>query len=101
MPAPLAALVGRWRDHPPIPESGRFVVPAAEPVAPTGGTRARRAAARHALITGGPGTVVVGSVRAVVQRVSPSPVEPVTLTVGGEVDLSVLTERLATMGYDR
>src|SRR3972149_429697 len=29
MPAPLEALVGKWRDHPPIPESGRFVAPAA------------------------------------------------------------------------
>jgi len=153
MPAPLAALVGRWRDHPPIPESGRFVVPAAarafflaglagtasgpvlavvagerdaedladdlelftddshflpawetlpfEHVSPNVGTMAQRAAARHALRTGGAGSVVVGSVRAATQRVSPSPVEPVILTVGGEVDLSVLTQRLAAMGYER
>jgi len=131
MPAPLAALVGRWRDHPPIPESGRFVVPAAarafflaglagtasgpvlavvagerdaedladdlelftddshflpawetlpfEHVSPNVGTMAQRAAARHALRTGGAGSVVVGSVRAATQRVSPSPVEPVIL----------------------
>ena len=153
MPAPLAALVGRWRDHPPIPESGRFVVPAAarafflaglagtasgpvlavvagerdaedladdlelftddshflpawetlpfEHVSPNVGTMAQRAAARHALRTGGAGSVVVGSVRAATQRVSPSPVEPVILTVGGEVDLSALTQRLAAMGYER
>ena len=153
MPAPLATLVGRWRDHPPIPESGRFVVPAAarafflaglagtasgpvlavvagerdaedladdlelftddshflpawetlpfEHVSPNVGTMAQRAAARHALRTGGAGSVVVGSVRAATQRVSPSPVEPVILTVGGEVDFSALTQRLAAMGYER
>ena len=153
MPAPLAALVGKWRDHPSIAESGRFVVPAAtrafflaglartasgpvlavvagerdaedladdlelfsddahflpawetlpfEHVSPNVSTMAQRAAARHALITGGPGTVVVGSVRAVVQRVSPSPVDPIHLVVGAEVDLSALTQRLADMGYER
>ncbi|MBI5156956.1 MAG: DEAD/DEAH box helicase, partial [Acidimicrobiia bacterium] len=153
MPAPLEALVAKWRDHPPIPESGRFVVPAGtrafflagvarsspgpvlaivagehdaedladdlelftdrahflpawetlpfEHVSPNVGTMAQRAAARHALRQGGPGTVVVGSVRAVTQRVSPSPVEPVVLAVGTEVDLPVLTARLAAMGYER
>jgi len=153
MPAPLEALVGKWRDHPPIPESGRFVAPAAarayflaglarsapgpivaivagerdaedladdvelftahsrflpawetlpfEHVSPNVATMAQRAAARHALRSGGAGTIVVGSVRAVTQRVSPSPVEPVTLTVGDEVDLPTLTQRLAELGYER
>ena len=72
-----------------------------EHVSPNVSTMAQRAAARHALITGGPGTVVVGSVRAVVQRVSPSPVDPIHLVVGAEVDLSALTQRLADMGYER
>ncbi len=153
MPAPLEALVGKWRDHPPIPESGRFVVPAAarayflaglarsapgpilavvagerdaedladdvelftnlslflpawetlpfEHVSPNMGTMAQRAAARHLLRTGGAGAIVVGSVRAVTQRVSPSAVEPVTLTVGAEVDLPALARRLAGIGYER
>ena len=146
-------MVAKWRDHPSIAESGRFVVPAAarafflaglarsprgpvlavvagerdaedladdlelftdlshflpawetlpfEHVSPNVGTMAQRAAARHALGTGGPGTVVVGSVRAVTQRVSPSPVEPVTLAVGAEIDLQDLAARLAAIGYER
>ena len=153
LPAPLEALVAKWRDHPPIPQSGRLVAPAAlrayliagvaasapgavlavvpgerdaedladdaelfssrvhflpawetlpfEHVSPNLGTMALRAAARHALRTGEAGTIVVGSVRAVTQRVSPSAVEPVSLVVGDEVDLPELARRLAELGYER
>lgn len=152
MTAPLAALVTRWRDHPPIPESGRFVaspgvrsfllagmawrsqgailaivpgerdaedlvddlelftanvllLPAWETlpfehVSPNLSTMALRAEARHALRLGRP-TVVVGSVRAVVQRLSPSPVEPVELSPGAEVEFDDVVRRLAAIGYER
>ena len=72
-----------------------------EHVSPNVGTMATRAAARHTLLTGAPGTVVVASVRAAVQRVSPSPVEPRVLRVGDVVDFAEFTAALAAAGYDR
>lgn len=153
MPAPLGRLVARWRDHPPIPESGRIVAPpgvrayllaglasrAAGPVlaitagerdaeeladdvelftaeshflpawetlpfehvSPNVATMAQRAAARYLLRTGGPGTIVVGSVRAVTQRVSPSPVDPVVVIAGEDAGFDDLVSRLAALGYER
>ncbi|HLT95879.1 MAG TPA: transcription-repair coupling factor [Acidimicrobiia bacterium] len=72
-----------------------------EHVSPNAHTMALRAQARHSLQLGEPGTVVVAPVRAVVQRVSPSPVEPLSLRRGDEVDLSDLARRLADLGYHR
>ena len=62
---------------------------------------ASRAVARHALTAGPPGTVVVASVRAVVQRVSPSPVEPQVVRAGETIDFGALVASLGATGYDR
>ncbi|MDP8958853.1 MAG: transcription-repair coupling factor [Actinomycetota bacterium] len=62
---------------------------------------ALRARGRHLLQAGRPGTVVVASVRAATQRVSPSPVEPVTARAGEERDRDDLIEALIALGYRR
>jgi transcription-repair coupling factor (superfamily II helicase) len=72
-----------------------------EHISPNVGTMAARAEARHRLAGTEPGTVVVASVRAVIQRVSPSRVAPVTLEVGVEADFDGLVDELAGMGYTR
>lgn len=72
-----------------------------EHLSPNAGTMARRAMARHRLTTGGGGTIVVASVRAVIQRVSPSDPSPVTIVTGSDVDVSELADRLVVAGYDR
>jgi len=72
-----------------------------EHVSPNVSTMADRAAARHALAAGGPGTIVVGSVRAVTQRLSPSPPEPVAAARGDELPLDSLVDALAAAGYHR
>ena len=71
-----------------------------EHVSPNVGTMASRAEARHHLRTGEPG-VVVASVRAALQRVSPSAVEPVDIARGDTVDFESLVDRLVAIGYDR
>jgi len=86
--------------------SGSMFLPAWETlpfehVSPNVGTMAARAAARHALRAGAAGVVVVASVRAAVQRVSPSPTDPIVLRVGEAVDFDSLVTRLAAAGYDR
>ncbi|MCB2224149.1 MAG: transcription-repair coupling factor [Actinobacteria bacterium] len=68
-----------------------------EHVSPNVATMAARARARHLLGS----SVVVASVRAAVQRVSPSPVEPIVVESGDEVDLADLTRRLSAAGYHR
>jgi transcription-repair coupling factor (superfamily II helicase) len=109
---PVLALVPGERDAEDLADdvelfvSDSFFLPAWETlpfehVSPNVGTMAARAAARHALRTGGAGVVVVASVRAAIQRVSPSPTDPVVLSVGDEVDFDSLVNRLAEAGYDR
>ncbi len=71
-----------------------------EHVSPNVATMARRAQARHALSSGEPG-IVVASVRAVTQRVSPSPVVPVTAGAGDEIGLEALVDTLSAAGYHR
>jgi transcription-repair coupling factor (superfamily II helicase) len=71
-----------------------------EHVSPNSSTMALRARARHLLASGGP-VLVVASVRAAVQRLSPSPYEPLRLRPGDEVDLDELARTLATAGYHR
>jgi transcription-repair coupling factor (superfamily II helicase) len=68
-----------------------------EHVSPNVATMADRAVARHALGS----AVVVASVRAAVQRVSPSPYGPVVVGVGDEVPLDELIRRLTDAGYHR
>ena len=71
-----------------------------EYVSPSTLTMAQRVEARHRLQAGGP-CVVVGSVRAVTQRVSSSPVAPIELAIGDTVDFDGLVEGLAILGYTR
>jgi transcription-repair coupling factor (superfamily II helicase) len=68
-----------------------------EHVSPNVATMAERAVARHALGS----AVVVASVRAAVQRVSPSPHDPVVVAVGDESALDDLVRRLTDAGYHR
>ena len=71
-----------------------------EHVSPNTVTMARRARARHMLRSAEPG-IVVASVRAAVQRVTPADPQPVVLERGGQVDLSLLVEELVASGYAR
>lgn len=71
-----------------------------EHVSPNMVTMAGRARARHRL-TGGSDTIVVGSVRAVTQRLSPSPVAPVMLRTGEAPDFDGVVAALAGSGYQR
>ncbi len=109
---PLLAVVPREREAEELVDDLRLfadevaLLPAWETlpfehVSPNDTTMAQRARARHLLATGGPGTVVVGSVRSVIQRVSPSPVEPIVLAEGHEVVFDDLVARLAAAGYRR
>ena len=70
-----------------------------EHVSPNEQTMARRAQARHALqsFQG----IVIASARAAAQRVSPSPVEPVTVRVGADIDFEEVVVALAGAGYER
>jgi transcription-repair coupling factor (superfamily II helicase) len=72
-----------------------------EHVSPNAITMARRAEARHRLAIDEPGSVIVASVRAAIQRASPSSVEPVEVRVGEEVGFDTLVEALAGLGYHR
>ncbi|MGH8946595.1 MAG: transcription-repair coupling factor, partial [Acidimicrobiia bacterium] len=71
-----------------------------EHVSPNTVTMAARAQARHRLSDAEPG-IVVASVRSAIQRVSPSPVDPVTLAVGDEIEMESLIRWLADSGYHR
>ncbi len=72
-----------------------------EHVSPNAQTMAMRARARHRLAADGSGTVVVASVRAAVQRLSPSSFEPLVLVPGEEIDITELTRGLSSFGYHR
>ncbi|MBN2114647.1 MAG: transcription-repair coupling factor [Acidimicrobiia bacterium] len=71
-----------------------------EHVSPSVQVMGARALARHRLAQGQPG-LVVASVRAVTQRVSPSPVAPVEARVGEEIPLEQLSASLVAAGYHR
>jgi transcription-repair coupling factor (superfamily II helicase) len=72
-----------------------------EHVSPNEETMARRAEARHALRAGEAGVIVIASARAASQRTSPSPVAPLTATVGDILDFDGFVAGLATLGYSR
>jgi len=72
-----------------------------EHVSPNLATMAARAVARHVLSEGSVGSIVVASVRAAVQRVSPSPVDPQVVRLGEDVDFSSFVAALGRAGYDR
>ncbi len=71
-----------------------------EHVSPNISTMALRSQARHRLAQPEP-VIVVASVRGAVQRLGPSPVDPLILETGDEVELDHLAERLAGLGYQR
>ncbi|MBW3666370.1 MAG: transcription-repair coupling factor, partial [Actinobacteria bacterium] len=70
-----------------------------EHVSPNTLTMAARAEARHRLA--GEPCIVVASVRSVIQRLSPSAVEPITASPGDQTEIELLTRRLADAGYHR
>jgi len=71
-----------------------------EHVSPSVQAMGARAMARHRLAEGGPG-LVVASVRAATQRVSPSTVAPVVVRKGEEVRLEQVSAALVAAGYHR
>ncbi len=71
-----------------------------EMVSPATATMGRRAEVRHALVGPDP-RIIVASVRAFTQRPSPSPVAPVTFSVGEEVNLDEMVDELVALGYER
>jgi transcription-repair coupling factor (superfamily II helicase) len=71
-----------------------------EHVSPSIPTMADRIVARHAL-SGPEATIVVSSVRAATQRLSPTPVEPIHLVRGEEAPFGDLVAGLADLGYRR
>ncbi len=109
--SPLLVVVPREREAAELVEDiGLFVdhsylAPAWETlpfehVSPNLSTMARRAEARHRL-TGETPSLVVASVRALVQRLSPASPAPITVTQGGTVDLEGLAVDLSEIGYSR
>ena len=72
-----------------------------EHVSPSVATMADRVVARHALAGDGP-VVVVASVRAAMQRLSPTPVAPATLSTEASTDgFDAIVDRLIALGYER
>ncbi|MFB3109934.1 MAG: transcription-repair coupling factor, partial [Acidimicrobiia bacterium] len=71
-----------------------------EHVSPNTTTMAKRAEARHQLVSGSP-AIVVASVRSAIQRLSGSDVTPLTLNPGDEIEMDGLTRDLARAGYHR
>jgi len=71
-----------------------------EHVSPNTATMARRSEARHRLAASEP-VLVVASVRAAIQRLSPSPVEPFRMVKGDAADLADIAAALADLGYSR
>lgn len=72
-----------------------------EHLSPNVTTMAKRSEARHVLKTGSKGTVVIAPVRAAIQRLSPSPVGPLTVALGDTVSIDELVHWLSDAGYER
>ncbi len=71
-----------------------------EHMSPNVVTMGRRVIARHKLVVGEP-IIVVASVRAVTQRVSPTDTSPIHLVAGEESEFGSTVEQLAAHGYTR
>ncbi|MGI9667207.1 MAG: transcription-repair coupling factor [Acidimicrobiia bacterium] len=71
-----------------------------EHVSPNVVTMAKRIEARHRLSTDGP-AVVVASVRAVTQRLSPTTVVPLVISVGDDMPFDATVDQLVSLGYAR
>lgn len=72
-----------------------------EHVSPNMTTMAHRAEAIHRLAEAGAGTIVVASVRAATQRLSPCPVAPIVFTAGSDHGFDRAVADLAAGGYHR
>ena len=72
-----------------------------EHVSPAVTTMAARAEARHLMSIADPGFVVVASVRAATQRLSPSSPDPVVVSKGDDYPLDRLVRDLVAIGYHR
>lgn len=72
-----------------------------EHVSPNQATMAHRSEALHHLAGGKPGTIVVASVRAVTQRLSPSSFEPIVIEAGADHGFDRLIAELTVDGYHR
>jgi transcription-repair coupling factor (superfamily II helicase) len=72
-----------------------------EHVSPNQGTMAHRCRALHKLETGSAGTIVIASVRAATQRLSPSGYAPITVRPGEEHGFERLVAELTIHGYHR
>jgi transcription-repair coupling factor (superfamily II helicase) len=71
-----------------------------EHVSPSVSTMADRIVARHALASDRQ-TIVVASVRAITQRLSPTSVEPIRLTAGSDTPFDDFVRNLSDLGYRR
>ncbi len=109
---PILAVVPRERDAEELAEDIALfheavtLLPAWETLpfehlSPNAATMARRCRARHLLRSGDPKRIVVASVRAAVQRLSPSSPEPATVRIEGAVEQTALARWLAEAGYQR
>ncbi|MCQ3805209.1 MAG: transcription-repair coupling factor [bacterium] len=72
-----------------------------ERLSPNQSTMARRCRAIHALSDRVPGQVLVASVRAATQRLSPSDPTPLTITRGESIPLQEVVGALASLGFER
>ncbi len=72
-----------------------------EHVSPNQATMAHRTEALYRLQNGEPGTIVVASVRAATQRLTPSTVEPIAVTAGSAHGFERLVAELTVHGYHR
>ncbi len=72
-----------------------------EHISPNISTMAARCRARHLLSAGEPGVVVVASVRAAIQRVSPTRIAPIVVAPDEEHDFDALVADLVEAGYTR
>ncbi len=109
---PILAIVAGERDAEDLADDLELFSPAVlhlpawetlpfEHVSPNVATMAARMQARHVLRQGHPGSVVVSSIRAAVQRVSPSSVEPIEIEAKQSVDFDATIRKLAGLGYER
>jgi transcription-repair coupling factor (superfamily II helicase) len=71
-----------------------------EHVSPNAVTMAKRVEGRYALDGTAP-AIVVGSVRAITQRLSPTRIAPIRLSVGDTVDFDEAVQQLIGIGYTR
>lgn len=86
--------------------SGVVLVPAWETLpferlSPNQSTMARRCRALHALANPQPGLVLVASVRAATQRLSPSDPAPLVVVQGQSLPLQEMVGTLASLGFER